>query len=282
MKKLQGVVSDLDHTLLRSDQSVSPEDLAAIAALRAKNIPVVLATGRHHIMCEPVVDQVGRQVPIITNNGATVFNPAAGEVLHAITMPEEIVENIWRACLAQNRMCHVFTPHRVLVSGDFRAPDFPDRVIGDIALKVPSIPFERQGEGFSPVGLEVVKLGIPNLPAFGLDGFLRLVPGAERLSATYSGKDFIDITMREATKGTAVAWLAPRLGFKPENALIIGDNGNDVSMLKLAGWPVAPQNAMPETKAAASFITSGNEHSPLATALAALFPEIFPKNRQIF
>ena len=267
MKKLQGVVSDLDHTLLRSDQSVSPEDLAAIAALRAKNIPVVLATGRHHIMCEPVVDQVGRQVPIITNNGATVFNPAAGEVLHAITMPEEIVENIWRACLAQNRMCHVFTPHRVLVSGDFRAPDFPDRVIGDIALKVPSIPFERQGEGFSPVGL---------------DGFLRLVPGAERLSATYSGKDFIDITMREATKGTAVAWLAPRLGFKPENALIIGDNGNDVSMLKLAGWPVAPQNAMPETKAAASFITSGNEHSPLATALAALFPEIFPKNRQIF
>ena len=47
MKKLQGVVSDLDHTLLRSDQSVSPEDLAAIAALRAKNIPVVLATGRH-------------------------------------------------------------------------------------------------------------------------------------------------------------------------------------------------------------------------------------------
>lgn len=278
MKELQGVVSDLDHTLLRGDQNVSPEDLAAIAALRTRNIPVVLATGRHHIMCGPVVDQVGSHVPIITNNGATIFNPAAGEVLHTITMPREIVAEIWQACLVQGRMCHVFTPHRVLVSGDFRSPGFPDRVVGDIALKVPSIPFERQAEDFNPAGMEVVKLGVPNLPSQELGEFLRLVPSAEKLSATYSGKDFIDITMREATKGTAVAWLAPRLGFKPENALIMGDNGNDVSMLKLAGWPVAPQNAMPETKAASSFITSDNEHSPLANALSALFPEIFSKN----
>lgn len=277
MKELQGVVSDLDHTLLRSDQSVSPEDLAAIAALRARNIPVVLATGRHHIMCGTVVDQVGRHVPIITNNGATIFDPATGKVLHTSIMPAEVVAEIWRACLIRDRMCHVFTPHRVLVSGDFRRPDFPDRVVGDIALKNPSIPFERQAAGFAPDGLEVVKLGVPNLPAAELDDFLRLVPSAGKLSVAYSGKDFIDITLRESTKGTAVAWLAPRLGFKPENALIMGDNGNDVSMLKLAGWPVAPQNAMPETKAAASFITSDNERSPLANALAALFPEILFK-----
>lgn len=276
MNRLQGVVSDLDHTLLRADQSVSPEDLAAIRALRAMNIPVVLATGRHHIMCGHVVDQVGSHVPIITNNGATIFDPAAGEVLHVSIIPADLVEEIWRACLVRNRMCHVFTPHRVLLSGDFESPDFPDLVVGEIARKIPSIPFEKQGVDFTPSGMEVVKLGIPNLPAFELADFLRLVPGADKLSITYSAKDFIDITLRETTKGAAVSWLAPRLGFKPENALIMGDNGNDVSMLRLTDWAVAPQNAAPAAKAAATFITASNEHSPLTHALDGLFPGLFP------
>ena len=60
MNRPQGVVSDLDHTLLRDDQSIGPRDLFAIKALRAMGIPVVLATGRHHIMCGHIADMVGR------------------------------------------------------------------------------------------------------------------------------------------------------------------------------------------------------------------------------
>lgn len=277
MNRPQGVVSDLDHTLLRDDQSISPQDLTAIKVLRAKGIPVVLATGRHHIMCRHIVDLVGRDIPIISNNGATIFSFAEGEVLRATIMPRYLVEQLWRACIVQGRMWHVFTPDRALVSGDFRRPDYPDRVIGEIVRKSPAMPVESMSPGFMPTSVDAVKFLIPNLPADELAGFLGLVPGAESLAVSYSAKDFIDITMRDATKGTAVAWLAPRLGFTPENALIMGDNGNDVSMLKLAGWPVAVQNAAPEAKAVAAFITADNERSPLAHSLAALFPGLLPE-----
>ena len=277
MNRPQGVVSDLDHTLLRDDQSISPQDLAAIKALRIMGIPVVLATGRHHIMCRHIADLVGRDIPIISNNGATIFSFAEDEVLRATIMPRYLVEQLWRACTAQGRMWHVFTPDRALVSGDFRRPDYPDRMIGDIVRKSPAMPVESMPPDFAPTSVEAVKFLIPNLPAGELAGFLRLVPGVDALAVSYSGKDFIDITMRDATKGTAAAWLAPRLGFTPENALVMGDNGNDVSMLRLAGWPVAVQNAVPEAKAAAAFITADNEHSPLAHALAALFPGLLPE-----
>ena len=277
MNRPQGVVSDLDHTLLRDDQSISPQDLFAIKVLRSKGIPVVLATGRHHIMCGHIADMVGRDIPIISNNGATVFNFSSGEVLRAAVMSRHLVEQLWQACTAQGRMWHVFTSDRALVSGDFKRPDYPDRVIGDIVRKSPAMPVESMPPDFDPTSAEVVKFLIPNLPDHELADFLRLVPGAEALAVSYSAKDFIDITMRDATKGTAVAWLAPRLGFSPENALIMGDNGNDVSMLRLAGWPVAVQNAVQEAKAVAAFITADNEHSPLSCALAALFPGLLPE-----
>ena len=275
MNRLQGVVSDLDHTLLRDDQSISPRDLAAIKSLRAMGIPVVLATGRHQLMCGHIADLVGRDVPVISNNGATIFDFAAGRVLRSSVMPVALVEELWRACLAQGRMWHVFTADRILVSGDIAREDHPDRVVGDIVRKSPPFPWERMPEDFAPSSVGVVKFLVPNLPAGELGDFLRLVPGAVALSVAYSAKDFIDITMREATKGTAVAWLAPRLGFEPQNALIMGDNGNDLSMLRLAGWPVAVQNAVPEARRAAAFITTDNENSPLSQALEALVPGLF-------
>ena len=276
MNRLQGVVSDLDHTLLRDDQSISPADLAAIAALRRMGIPLILATGRHHIMCAHIADLVDAHTPLISNNGANIFDFASGRVLHSLLMPKDMVAELWRACQAQGRLWHVFTPLRAIVSGDWTRPDYPDRVIGDIARKSPPMALERMPPDFVPTSVDVVKFLVPNLPRTELAEFLSLVPGADRLSATYSAGDFMDITMREATKGSAVTWLAPQLGFKPENALIMGDNGNDVSMLELAGWAVAPQNAVPEAKAAAAFITTDNEHSPLAHALTSLFPDLFP------
>lgn len=276
MNRLQGVVSDLDHTLLRDDQSISPQDLAAIKALRGMGIPVVLATGRHHLMCGHIADLVGRDVPIISNNGATIFDFARNEVLRASIIPARLVEELWRACLAQGRMWHVFTPNRAIVSGDFTREDYPDRVIGNIVRKSPAMPLVRMSEGFAPTSVEAVKFLIPNLPASELADFLRLAPNAKDLAVSYSAKDFIDITMREATKGTAVAWLAPRLGFAPENALIMGDNGNDLSMLQLAAWPVAVENAIPEARRLAAFVTADNEHSPLSRALNELFPGLLP------
>ncbi len=277
MNRPQGVVSDLDHTLLRDDQSISPQDLAAIKALRAMGIPVVLATGRHHIMCRNIADMVGRDIPIISNNGATIFSFASNEVLRATIMPRHLVEQLWRACQAQGRMWHVFTPDRALLSGDFRRSDYPDQMIGEIVRKSPAMPVESMPPNFAPTSVEAVKFMIPNLPADELPGYLRLVPGANSLAVSYSGKDFIELTMRDATKGTAVDWLVPRLGFRAENALIMGNNGNDVPMLRLAGWPVAVQNAVPEAKAVATFITVDNESSPLAHALAELFPGLLPE-----
>ena len=49
--------------------------------------------------------------------------------------------------------------------------------------------------------------------------------------------------------------------------MAIGDNFNDESMIKMAGIGVAMENAVPEIKNLASFITKNNNDSGVAHAI---------------
>ena len=53
-----------------------------------------------------------------------------------------------------------------------------------------------------------------------------------------SHDNYIDCYARGVDKGAALAGLCERLGFRAENAMAIGDNENDLSMLHAAGVAV--------------------------------------------
>lgn len=52
-----------------------------------------------------------------------------------------------------------------------------------------------------------------------------------------------------------------------DETFAIGDNFNDVSMLKMAGYSVAMGNAEPEVKKLAKHITDSNDEHGVATAI---------------
>ena len=49
--------------------------------------------------------------------------------------------------------------------------------------------------------------------------------------------------------------------------MALGDNLNDISMLERVGYPVAMDNAAPEVKAVAKYITDSNENSGVGKAI---------------
>ena len=65
-----------------------------------------------------------------------------------------------------------------------------------------------------------------------------------------------DITVLGVDKGTAIEHVAEKLGVAIEDTYAFGDGVNDVCMLEAAGHGVAMGNAVPETKAAAEYITT--------------------------
>jgi hydroxymethylpyrimidine pyrophosphatase-like HAD family hydrolase len=85
----------------------------------------------------------------------------------------------------------------------------------------------------------------------------------------YDAKNFvmIDVIHPKVTKGATLAEWASFRGIAPEEILAIGDNHNDLEMLKFAGIPVVMENGVPELKARGWHITGSNDDDGVAAAI---------------
>lgn len=73
----------------------------------------------------------------------------------------------------------------------------------------------------------------------------------------------------QANKGDALDLVLQRLGLRPEQAMAIGDNLNDLPMFALAGVSVALDNAPAQVKAKATAVAPSNDEEGVAWALQA-------------
>ena len=81
----------------------------------------------------------------------------------------------------------------------------------------------------------------------------------------------LEITSKAASKGLSLAKLCNYLGIDSKEVCAIGDNGNDVSMIKWAGVKVAMGNAIDDAKGVADFIIGSNNEDGAAKFLNEYF-----------
>ena len=79
--------------------------------------------------------------------------------------------------------------------------------------------------------------------------------------------NILEVFDKDATKWSAISWLAKEWDIRPAQIIAIGDEINDLSMIQGAGLGIAMGNAIPATKAAARRITLSNEESGVAHAI---------------
>ncbi len=100
---------------------------------------------------------------------------------------------------------------------------------------------------------------------------------SEDLAVSSSSQNNIEITNVKAQKGVAVKVIAEELGIELVDCMAIGDNLNDVSMLKVVGTSVAMENAPTVVSALADYITVSNEEDGVALAIESALREDFSK-----
>ena len=77
----------------------------------------------------------------------------------------------------------------------------------------------------------------------------------------------IEITNENAQKGLILAKVAKKMGIKKDEVMIMGDSFNDYSMFTEFTETVAMENAIPEIKKIAKYITDTNENNGVAKAI---------------
>lgn len=260
------IASDVDGTLLKNEDEVSPRTRDAVAAAVAGGAHFVLATGRPPRWIPRVADALGLAPMAVCANGAVLYDAATDRVISARTLPvdtlTELAEITARvipgAGLAVERIgrsAHdTATPQFVSAPGYEHAWLNPDNteVSYEDLLSTPA------------VKLLVRKPGMPSAElAATLNRHVGLL--ADITYSTNNG--LVEISSIGISKAVGLEEVARPLGISAEDVVAFGDMPNDVPMLRWAGHGVAMGNAHPETIAAADEVTAPNSDDGVARVL---------------
>jgi len=81
------------------------------------------------------------------------------------------------------------------------------------------------------------------------------------------GCALLEVTAPGVTKATGVQALADRYGIRMSEVIAVGDNLNDLPLLRVAGHAVAMGNASPEVQQVADVVTDTNDRDGVAAFL---------------
>ena len=96
---------------------------------------------------------------------------------------------------------------------------------------------------------------------------IRLLSNCPDITFLSGGYNNLEFTKAGTSKGTGLLFLCRHLNISKEETLAIGDTQNDLDIIQTAAVGVAMDNAIPEVKKAADFITLSNEKDGVAHAL---------------
>lgn len=257
------VATDLDGTIVRSDETVSSFTHAVFDRVRARGIPIVGATGRG-----PRLESLSRNdLPhadlLVLGGGGRVLDlrGTTPRVLRDARVPGNVIGSLIGKLEDQlgpvSLLLEVLDGEREPLWGD-AVDDWPypdDLVIQDRATSLSH---------------DVIKAFIKTTD-HDADTLLHaasdIVPG-DVVAFTHSGLGWVEITPPNVDKGTGLAIVAAELGVDPAHVLVFGDMPNDIPMFQWAGWRrVAVQNAHPALLELADEITLSNERDGVAVYL---------------
>jgi Cof subfamily protein (haloacid dehalogenase superfamily) len=256
------VASDLDGTLVRTDQSVSERTRAVLARVEDAGALFVMVTGRPPRWMAPVAEQTGHRGLAVCANGAIVYDLHTERVVRDFRLDGEHALELVQAL-------------RAAVPGvAFAVEQGPD----GFGRERSYVPRWDNGEVLvAPVedlvASGVVKL-LVRLEGTSSDDLLaraREVVG-DRAECTHSSDDgLLEISAPGISKASGLAHLAGEWGVAAGDVIAFGDMPNDLPMLAWAGRSVGMGNAHPDVLAAVDEVTATNDDDGVPKVLERWF-----------
>lgn len=276
------VALDLDGTLLNAKEIIGPRNVAAIKSLQDKGIVVTIATGRSFREAQDICALSGVDPYIISSNGAEINDrkgaPLAGFAIErslALELTKWLEENEYYYELTGDAEVYAVKATRDRHQENFEQfkRQYPDPVhltkgIGlEYKLSFRKIGITDTYQDIFAQEKNIFKIHVlsPCLDRLAIvkDKFRKL----KQLEIVSSLDHNIEVMNCEVSKGASVKKLAELLGLSLENTMAIGDNYNDLSMLKVVKYPVAMGNAKAEVKAICKYTTLRDHEDGVAHAI---------------
>lgn len=272
---------DLDGTLLNSHGELTERNRRAIAEARAAGVRIALVTGRRFRDVRPLALELGLDVPVIAHNGALTKHARTLETVAGVLLPLDAAHEVLRIGHAAGADAMVSDDHTgmgLLVydrisDGNRQLANYiawSRRIVGERAEEsvrhVPSL-----AEYLDHAPIHVAFSGTCAAMQSLSEELERELRGRVRaLRTMYPRKDFalLDVLHPEASKGAGLAAVAAEYDLVRDEVMAVGDNFNDVEMLKYAGTGVVMLNADAALREREEFhVTATNDEDGVAIAI---------------
>ncbi|WP_156727878.1 HAD family hydrolase [Streptomyces apocyni] len=256
----QLIATDLDGTLLRSDETVSLRTRDALKAACARGAAHIVVTGRAVPWTRHILDDLGYEGLAVCGQGAQLYHAGEHRLLTSVTLDRQL------AGLAVSKIEAEVGPLALAASRD--------GVAGEVLVG----PGYRVQEGPLPVveltgtdelwtaPLNKVYLQHPGLSDDALAEVARQVAG-DLVGVTMAGAGIVELLPLGLSKATGLSLAARRLGLKAADTIAFGDMPNDIPMFAWAAHGVAMADAHAELTAVADEVTTSNEDDGIARVL---------------
>jgi len=267
-------VTDLDGTLLQSDQTLSAHTVEALNYFLAEEGVFTFATARGFISAMSVVEQIAWKHPMILYNGALLYDPT----------DHRVVDGYWLDSGIANAVIdigkkHSFTPFLFMLDTNDREtvwhePLTRTGMLAFVQSRKNDPRFQEMEHLICPLDHRTLAVTFIGL----YDELKRIKDDMDRLLGdqihTHLLKDyyiedhyFLEFSHPKANKKEGLKLWANHMKVQLKDIVVFGDHLNDIGLFEAGGTKIAVQNAQETILKLADLIIESNDQDGVANYL---------------
>ncbi len=251
------VVADIDGTLTTSAQQISPRVRRALRLAQRRGVRVCLASGRTWHSGRRYFQTLGADAPAILYNGGLVYDFKRDVVLYRRAMADRQARRVIKILDGfPDLAAHFYVDDEIfvrwrtpLVEANARHDHISPRAVGDFRLLLQGQPMK-----FRVLGPR------PRLHALAR----RIRRSSFAGTLVFSERESLEVLPPRTSKGGALRRMARHVGISLREVMAVGNELNDLEMIRAAGLGVAMGNSPAGLRRAADVVAPTNDEDGLA------------------
>lgn len=269
-RKIRIIAFDLDGTTLQHGNVLSERNRLAMEKAAEVGVYVVPCTGRNVSFLPPCLKELSCIRYAITSNGAAVWDMRENRRLCADLIKPSMAAAVVRIA-EKFRVYMEFYVNGMPVTQRGN----PEKAETHFGFPPEKLFFTKKNYVFVDSleryvveeDIHIEKINFMYVPDDVRDEFYAALKELGGLEITYSNVDNFELNTAGCDKGSGLRAFCNAIGLDAAEAMAIGDNGNDLGMLREAGFAVAVNNAIDEVKAMCDVVVADYREDGFAEAI---------------
>lgn len=273
-RRIKLIVTDLDGTLLNDDKHIPEENIKALREAIESGVHVSVATGRNLHSAKPYVEELGLDVPVIFQNGAFIYQPLQGKIMHQVPLKSQIAKKFVEYSRKEGLFYILYSSFLdecdMYIDMDYQGAfeKYLEQNAWRLNRVKDVVEYLKTSDEVAEIAIVGEEERILKAVKGAIDGFESEVSIVK--NNVLGGESFYEVFGPNCSKEEALKFLLNYFGVKLEETMYLGDSFNDIGMLKIVGFPVVVENAHEEVKRYARYITKSNNEAGVAHAIREL------------